>query len=310
MTDRHLDEGIIQAYIDGELSGEHAAATSAHLAACEACSAALAEAEGETGFFAAAFAPDETVSVPTAALRARVNAAVAQLEASTGSNQRHSQGQRFGGFLASLAGLFTFTPQSAAAFAGLLVAVAVAVIYFSSQRSQQPPDRAQGTPEVATVNPAPERPLALTPTPEPVVRQEGKPAVSVSLPEKFKGEKGSQIVNYKPRASSRIGERRGPAAPRTTKEEALPGEREYRTAIASLEKTIKLGGEESLKPSLRADYERNLALLDSAIAQTRQVAAQNPKDKDAVGFLMATYRSKVELLTRVADQAQVAALGR
>ena len=26
MTDRHLDEGIIQAYIDGELSHEHAAA--------------------------------------------------------------------------------------------------------------------------------------------------------------------------------------------------------------------------------------------------------------------------------------------
>ena len=40
MTDRHLDEGIIQAYIDGELSQEHAAATAGHLAACEACSAA------------------------------------------------------------------------------------------------------------------------------------------------------------------------------------------------------------------------------------------------------------------------------
>ena len=92
--------------------------------------------------------------------------------------------------------------------------------------------------------------------------------------------------------------------------ELLQGEKSYQTAIASLEKTIKMGGDSSLKPSLRVEYERNLAILDTAIAQTRQVAAQNPKDKDAVGFLMSAYQSKVELLTKVADQAQVAALGR
>ncbi|MDT5269700.1 MAG: hypothetical protein QOH49_1886 [Acidobacteriota bacterium] len=299
MTDRHLDEGTIQAYIDGELSREHAAETAAHLAACEACSAALAEAEGETSFFATAFAPDDSLSVPTAALRARVNAAVAQLEASTESSQQHSQGRRFGGFLASLAGLFSFTPQSAAAFAGLLVAVAVGIIYFSPQRSQQrTPDKPQGTPEVANLNPAPERPLEAVP-----------PAIVEPSPvapnEKGNGDRPYVMVSH-----NRNSIKRRPAAPLTMKEEALPGEKEYRTAIASLEKTIKQGGEESLKPSLRADYERNIALLDSAIVQTRQVAAQNPKDKDAVSFLMATYQSKVELLTRVADQAQVATLGR
>ena len=98
--------------------------------------------------------------------------------------------------------------------------------------------------------------------------------------------------------------------PAETKEQALPGEKDYQSAIASLEKTIKMGGDASLKPALRVDYERNLAILDGAIAQTRQVAARNPKDKDAVGFLMSAYQSKVELLTKVADQAQVAALGR
>ena len=92
--------------------------------------------------------------------------------------------------------------------------------------------------------------------------------------------------------------------------ELLPGEKDYQTAIASLEKTIKMGGDATLRPAVRVDYERNLAILDSAINQTRQVAARNPKDKDAVGFLMSVYQSKVELLTKVADQAQVAALGR
>ena len=295
MTGRHLDEGIIQAYIDGELSQAHAAAASAHLAACEACSAALAEAEGQSSFFANAFAPDDSVSVPTAALRSRLNAAVAQLEASAESAQQHPQGRSLGGFLASLSGAFTFTPRAAAAFATLLVAVAAGIIYISSQKSRQTTD----TPGVARrTNPAP-APASKT-TPESFEPKSAAPAEKVNG-----GGQSVVAVKHGPRNV-----RRRPVTTPAPKAEALPGEQEYRTAIASLEKTIKLGGDESLRPALRADYERNLALIDSAITQTRQVAAQNPKDKDAVGFLMSAYQSKVELLTRVADQAQVSALGR
>jgi hypothetical protein len=295
MTDRHLDEGIIQAYIDGELSQTHTAATAQHLAACEACSAALAEAEGESSFFATAFAPDESVSVPTAALRAGLNAAVAQLEAARESEQRHSQGRGFGGFLASFSGLFTFTPRTAAVFGSLLVAAAAGIIYFSSQKAQQAPD----APVVAKKNdPSPAPPVAET-----------TPAISEKPTATAPG-KGNVERTYVAAKSNKRSIRREPVAPLAPKEEVVPGEKEYQTAIASLEKTIKLGGDETLRPALRADYERNLALIDSAITQTRQVAAQNPKDKDAVGFLMAAYQSKVELLTRVADQAQVAALGR
>ena len=291
MTDRHLDEGIIQAYIDGELPREDAAATAAHLAACAACSVLLAEAEGESSFFATAFAPDDSLSVPTAALRARLNAAVAQLEAPAKSEQRHSQGWSLGGFFASLSGLFTLTPRAVAAFATLLVAVAAGIIYFSSQKSQP-----QTGTEMARGVQAP------APTPKAV--QPPEVPVTVASPERGKVEKVVQVAGSRSRAPKRRVE------PRAPKAEALPGEQEYRTAIASLEKTIKLGGDESLRPALRADYERNLALIDSAITQTRQVAAQNPKDKDAVGFLMSAYQSKIELLTRVADQAQVSALGR
>lgn len=295
MTDRHLDEGIIQAYIDGELSREHAAATAAHLGSCKVCSDLLAEAEGESSFFATAFAPDDSVGVPTAALRARLNAAVAQLETSSESEQRHSQVRRSGGFLASFAGLFNFTPRTAVAFATLLVAVAAGIIYISSRKSQPP----LNAPTVARTNdPAPAPPLVKT-TPENV--EPG--AVPTSVPNVRK-----QI--YVAAKYDKRNVRREPVAPRTPKAEALPGEKAYQTAIASLEKTIKFGGDESLRPTLRADYERNLAVIDSAIAQTRQVAARNPQDRDAVGFLMSAYQSKVELLTRVADQAQVAALGR
>ena len=77
---RCLDEGVLQAYMDGELSQESAIEAAEHLAACERCAASLAEAEAEGVFLAAAFAPDESVSVPTEQLRARISAAVARLE--------------------------------------------------------------------------------------------------------------------------------------------------------------------------------------------------------------------------------------
>lgn len=299
MTDRHLDDGLIQAYIDGELSREHAASTAAHLAACEMCSAALAEGQDESSFFATAFAPDDSLSVPTAALRARLNAAVAQLETSSESEQRHSQVRRSGGLLASFAGLFNFTPRTAVAFATLLVAVAAGIIYISSQKSQPSPGMTtQVVQNIQNVQ------IDIKPIEPILTKKEIVEALAVA-PE-VKGDSKSPYAQAK--HIQRV-IRKQPVAP-STKEEALPGEKAYQTAIASLEKTIKQGGDESLRPAVRADYERNLALIDSAIAQTRQVAARNPKDKDAVGFLMSVYQSKVELLARVADQAQVATLGR
>ena len=90
----------------------------------------------------------------------------------------------------------------------------------------------------------------------------------------------------------------------------VPGEKEYQSTIANLDKTIKSSGDSILKPSVRADYERNIAVLNRAIEETRAVALKNPKDKDAARFLLSAYQSKVELMTTVADSAQVATLDR
>jgi len=301
MTRRCLDEGLLQAYLDGELSQEQTREAAAHVAACEACAEALAEAEGESAFFAAAFAPDESVNAPTAILRSRVNAAVARLEAETEANRAHTRGRNFGGFLASLSGLFAFTPQGAAAFASLLAVVALAVIYFAVLRQPGKPvndnrviAKAENTPPAAT----------------PEVGKKAEEIKNIGESELQPPEVSNVIaVSAKRSGGGRVLHTKTPAF-RPKAPEVLPGEQEYQTAIASLEKTIKLGGDATLRPAVRVSYERDLALLDSAIKETRRVAAENPKDKDAVGFLMSAYQSKVELLTKVADQAQVAALGR
>jgi hypothetical protein len=308
MTKRCLDEGILQAYLDGELPRESAASAAAHLAACADCAAALAGAEQETSLLAAAFAPDESVSVPSEVLRSRIGAAVARLESAAEANPSPARGRNFGGFFAPLAGLFSFTPQRAAAFASLLAAVALALVYFSAQKPPTGPARSEDGQQSAKVETRSEPPPVVNPTPV-----TGTPPAATSDRGTTVASAGTVAVKST-HGTRRAGGRnnlkgRSDATP-APKDEALPGEREYQTAIASLEKTIKLGGDESLRPALRADYERNLAILDSAISQTRQVAARNPKDEDAVGFLMAAYQSKVELLSKVADQAQVAALGR
>lgn len=304
MTKRCLDEGLLQAYIDGELSNERAAEAASHIASCDACATALAESENDSAFFAAAFAPDESISVPTELLRSRINASVAQLEDARGLKQTRSNGGSFKGFLASLSGLFSFTPQRAAAFASVLALIAAGIIYFAviKQKSTTVATQPSGG-EIAsndTTKGAPNvRQPDVTPTPEVV-----KPAGDQS-----KGAAPVVNANYRPRRHSNMNVK-PPVTPEARKELGLPGEKDYRQAIASLETTIKLGGDRTLKPALRVQYERNIAILDNAIEQTRKVAAQNPKDKDAVGFLMSAYQSKVELLTKVADQAQVATLGR
>jgi hypothetical protein len=302
---RCLDEGLLQAYIDGELSREQTCEAAAHIAACDSCAAALADAEQATSFFAAAFAPDDSVSVPSEVLRSRITAAVARLESTTEESGARSRGRNFGGLLASVSGLFNFTPQGAVAFAGLLAVVAFAVIYFAIESRRHTPTTTQDTQQLASANPTPEHSPEVTPPPNVIT------AVPASTPEKGSAGPSYLKANYNSRrhANRNIGTRQ-PPTPAGAKEQTLPGEKDYQTAIASLEKTIKLGGDVSLRPSVRVAYERNLALLDSAISQTRNVAAQNPKDRDAVGFLMAAYQSKVELLTKVADQAQVATLGR
>jgi hypothetical protein len=97
---------------------------------------------------------------------------------------------------------------------------------------------------------------------------------------------------------------------RAAEPELLPGEKGYVEVIASLSKTVELGGDAVLRPAARADYERNLAVVDQAIEQTRRVARSNPRDPEAVSFLLAAYQSKVDLLATVAEQAQVTTLGR
>src|SRR6185436_7299776 len=87
---------------------------------------------------------------------------------------------------------------------------------------------------------------------------------------------------------------------KTTPVKLIPGERSYLQTIAKLDTTIK-EGKSDMRPALQVEYERNLAVVDRAIAATRNAAKKNPGDPDAAEFMFAAYQSKVDLLNTIAD---------
>ena len=56
-----------------------------------------------------------------------------------------------------------------------------------------------------------------------------------------------------------------------------------------------------MPPATRAEYERNLKLVDYAIAATRSKAKRSPNDPDAAEFMFAAYQSKIDLLNTVSE---------
>ena len=103
----------------------------------------------------------------------------------------------------------------------------------------------------------------------------------------------------------RDGKRRRPPASRSVAArpapvKLLPGERSYLQTIAKLDSTIK-EDQKNMRPALQVEYERNLAVVDRAIAATRSEVKKNPNDPDAADFMFAAYQSKVDLLNTIAD---------
>gem|GEM_PF-322886 len=329
-----LDEGTLQAYLDGELSADASDGVAAHLAACVPCTEAARAAEQELALFSTAYAPALSASVPTEKLRARLDEAIAEMTAPARrlAETPHAASRLRSFFDSLAASLTTFTPRQATAFAGFLVAVALAVIFALMQTPES-----RNTPEGITRNnetPAP--PSAQTENgatrnnTEDSARRNDPAAVQtpgggVNQPAPARsGERAALAkagVDARPQVvRTRVergveAEARNPTADAasasaiaaaTPAEPVLADEKTYLISIASLTSAIEAQGAEGMTPTLRAEYERSLAVVNQAIVSSRVAARRNPQDTDAKEFLRAAYQNKVELLSAVADQTQLA----
>ena len=276
---RCLDEARLQSYFDGELSIELMESVTSHLASCVTCAAAARELEEETALLTTALAAEFEASVPTERLRQRIDAAVLGERVEIAhSTQKTSE------LAAFFSGLLNFGTQRTLGYASLAVVLAFAAIMGVVQMRTETPLISK-TPEVQ-----PPQPPKATQDTTPTVQSQASPAVVQAVNNPGVRNAGSQRVRpVKPSVN-----------PTPAPVKLIPGERAYLQTIARLDSTIKSGDRE-MRPSLRAEYERNLAVVDRAIAATRSAAKSNPNDPDAADFMFAAYQSKVDLLNTIAD---------
>jgi hypothetical protein len=282
---RCLDEAKLQCYFDGELSLDMMESVTSHLASCVTCAAAARELEEESALVMSALAAEFETSVPTERLRERIDAAVLGERLAVAEAT-----QKTFGLAAFFSGLLNFGTQRTLGYASLAVVVAFAAIFAVV--------KLKSTPETSVVNNnQPNETVAVVNQPAETGSKAPSPVATepAAIPAPQKATTGNrtkgnyQQVKYTPSA-----------APKQAPVKLLPGERAYLQAIARLDSTIK-SNQKGMRPSLQVEYQRNLAVVDRAIAATRSAAKSNPNDPDAADFMFSAYQSKVDLLNTIAD---------
>ena len=285
---RCLDEARLQSYFDGELSIDMMESVTSHLAACVTCAAAARELEEETALLTSALSAEFEASVPTERLRQRIDAAVLGDRVAIAQATEKSSG--LAGFFN---GLLNFGTQWTLGYVSLAVVLAFAAIFgIVMMKKNEEPASKPTTPNTAQNQPSKAAPI-VTPVavPQTGQQQTTKPSdvVAVVQPpaKRTTANRQNRFATSTP-------------APNPAPVKLIPGERSYLQTIARLDSTIK-SNKKAMRPSLQVEYERNLAVVDRAIAATRSAAKSNPNDPDAADFMFAAYQSKVDLLNTIAD---------
>ena len=256
-----IDEGTLQAWFDGELPADTAAHVTSHVNTCAHCADELATLKAENSVLATGMAAEFTQPVPTERLRQQLDARITALNAPSRSKVSAPRW--------TLSSLFTFRPLAYASLAAIILLAAFLGLVYLKKPNANPPQIAVRHPEPVDVP---------QPSPEPARVQD------VNQPKPQNSPRPRPLM------------KRNAPAPRTNEPSFVKQERDYQTTIARLNETFQ--SKPPLRPSLRVEYEYNLALIDNAITATRDVARKNPKDPHAAQFMLAAYQSKVDLMNQ------------
>lgn len=259
-----IDEGTLQSWFDGELDANAAAHVTTHLNACGRCAEAARTLEAENLILSEGLSAEFAAVIPTERLRQRLRAAVVGLQVAGAPPANRSWMSALGDLLPSLRVL-----AYASATAAILLIGSLALVYLKRDepRSVASKDR---LPDIA------------------LVTLKAKVAVNPT---------GMKTSDPLPPREVRPVKRNLPAEEEATS--LAWQERQYERAIAKLSDAMK--AQAPLRPSLLVEYEYNLAVIESAIATTRDVARKNPNDPQATQFMLAAYQSKIDLMNQIAD---------
>ncbi|HTK37646.1 MAG TPA: zf-HC2 domain-containing protein [Pyrinomonadaceae bacterium] len=290
MNTKCYDIGIIQAFLDGELSSDVAAKVTNHIAACDACSLALADAEEESAVVFAALDREFNTLVPTQRLWNRINDSIAVEKRQT---------PFFGK-------VWTFLTANLGS-PSFAIAASVLIIFgiFAAVWGLRTPQQISNVPAVPVGSPL----VAIIPQPavEPPsqYKQNGsKPALVISKTSDQVAEvrkdnrRGYQVVDVVQPVTSK-----GPV----NNSGYLPGEESYVKTIASLSQSVSGQKDTLMRPSERVSYERDMAVVNDSIKRMRDEVSKNPKNESAKQVLYTSYQNKIDLLNSVAQKEELVA---
>jgi len=299
MNEKCFDSGTIQAFLDGELAPEMSVKFTNHIAVCDECAIALAEAEEETAFVFATLDNELDTLVPTQRLWTKINESIVEEKRKTP-------------FLHKIWSFITVSMASPSFAAATLFFVALGV--FTAVLTLRPDT--QDAP-IASVNP-PKIAMPKTETKE--INNDVVPAMNpandkivqpLKVAEKRTNSRESDFRKLVVKADYRdkVTPKDDPDSKRSVVENAvyLPGEQSYVKTIATLKQTIESQKDTVLRPSARIAFEKDLAVVEDSIQKMKKEVRKNPKNETAKQVLYASYQNKIDLLNSVAERGELMA---
>ncbi|MFZ1699673.1 MAG: zf-HC2 domain-containing protein [Pyrinomonadaceae bacterium] len=286
MNDNCLDIGIIQAFLDGEISHAESAEVSQHMAVCDSCAFAFAEAEDEAAIVFPALERELNTLVPTQRLWNKINDSIA-IE----KEQMPFWHNAMAFLKVSLAN------PSIAVAASLIVVVGVFAAVLVN-RAPVPGAETPGTVEISKT----------------VVT---KPAVIENVP--LTAPRSSTITEQDTGMNTlRIERASYRPAPRRTSPVAIKagvayvadqsaGEESYVNTISTLSRTVEGKKDGVMRPSQRVSFERDMAMVNDTISKMKDEVKRNPKNETARQVLYSSYQNKIDLLNSVAQKEELMA---
>ena len=298
MKENCFDEGIIQAFLDGELTSDASENVARHVALCDDCAILLAKAEDETAFAFSALESELNTLVPTQRLWSKINDSIEKKE--------KTFRQKIYAFVSN---------PTSIAFASMLVVFAVFVGTLNLQQAdklensvaQRIPNKQTSALSVSrnAVNSAATPPTDDLPE---IKTAEAKPESKdyQVVKTKFTKVEESRKTNKQPNLKPKTPEVETNYEPRMAAEN-LSGEDSYLKTIATLTKTVDNRKDQILKPSARFAFEKDLAVVDDAIQLMQKEVKKNPKNEIAKEMLRASYQNKIDLLNSVTEKSELMA---
>ena len=283
MKDKCLDIGIIQAFLDGELSHDETSRVSSHIALCDTCAIAFAQAEDETAVVFSALDRELDTLVPTQRLWNKINDSIAEEKAQMPWWHKAW----------ALVSIGRANPSIAVAASLIIVVGVFATVWMN----RAPVNLVNPTSTVVSVKPttaapAPTNNITVSDVPDTVISSD-TPRIERAV---FKAEPRRAAI--------------APAVVRTSSTsfaDPLAGESSYVNTISTLAKTVEDKKDGVLRPSQRVAFERDMAMVDDSIAKMRKEVKRNPKNETARQVLYSSYQNKIDLLNSVAQKEELMA---